>query len=77
MGSVKNKLIEFQEAVINHFNLSDDVLEQVGEIIMENSLLTPDTSSGDVVKFFEKNIVCPQCLSLDGPACHCIQQERL
>jgi hypothetical protein len=77
MGSVKDKLLEFQETVVNHFNLSDESFDRVGELIMENTLLTPDTSSEDVIKFFEKNIVCPQCLSLNGSACNCSKQERL
>jgi hypothetical protein len=77
MSCVKEQLLEFQEAVIGRFGLSDESFDRVGELIMENTLLTPDTSSEDVIKFFEKNIVCPQCLSFNGLACTCMTQERL
>ena len=57
MGSVKDTLMEFADAVIDHFDLSDDmkVFYRVQEIIEENTLLTPDMSKYDVIEFFEKN----------------------
>lgn len=79
MGSVKDTLIEFADEVIGTFQLSEDseTFDKVQVIIMENTLLTPDTSKHDVVKFFQDEIICPHCLSFDGKNCNCSKKERL
>lgn len=77
MSKIKDKLFDFTEAVMGQFNLSDVDFDKVSEIIMENTLLQPETTEKDVIDFFTMNIVCPQCLSLLGQKCNCSQTERL
>lgn len=64
MSAVKEKLLELAEAVIEHFDLLDNMetFYQVEEIIDKNALLSPDITQDDVIKFFEEKI-CPQCKS--------------
>jgi hypothetical protein len=77
MSKVKDKLLDFTEAVMGQFNLSDDDFDKVSEIIIENTLLQPETTEKDVIDFFTTNIICPQCSSLLGQKCNCSQTERL
>jgi len=52
MSDVKERLINFAEAVMCQFELPEDDWEKVNEIIMENTLLEPTMTEHDVIKFF-------------------------
>jgi len=54
--------------VIKTFNLKEDDFDKVQEIILENALALDKKI---VIDFFQRTIVCPHCLSLDGKNCPC------
>jgi len=70
MSKVNEYLIELTEQVIKAFHLSDDLFDEVQEIIQDKF------TGSNVIDYFEKNIICPHCLSFLGPKCTC-QQELI
>lgn len=72
MGDVKDRLIDFVEAVMDHFELPDEEWDNVQDIILKKNLLEPTNSTSDVINYFEANIVCYHCHSLLGLECNCV-----
>lgn len=69
MSHVNEALLEVAEAVIDQLGLAEDDLDRIQEIILDNFL--PLDDNGAVIEYFRDIVLCPRCLSLDGPKCTC------
>ena len=77
MGKVKQVIFDMAEKIIEHFQLDEESFDKVQDIILYNASNYHIDDFEEVRTYFRFIVVCPQCMSLDGPQCDCWRKERI